>query len=228
MTYVAEFGPGAQIISHLKLAHPRSSLRLEKGENPHLRAHIDRLKSSCVALGFAAEWIDVEMDTLRAWLAQRDGVLRLSVDPENERLIARLEPLPINPQPYRLILRKHPMPPTHPLASHKGLLGPWWKDLLEDARGQGAQDALLFWPDGSLAETCIAAIAWEHEGALISPPLRGRVASLAERLELPSWVRTHKLQHQYQAIEAHQIHKGTLWCLNAVRGIWQAEVMESP
>jgi branched-subunit amino acid aminotransferase/4-amino-4-deoxychorismate lyase len=95
--------------------------------------------------------------------------------------------------------------------------------VLAAAHAAGAHDALLLWPDGTVAETGIAAVALEREGELWIPPPAGRVASLAEALELPIWARERGLALLTRPFPLEEVASGTLWCLNAVRGMWQAE-----
>lgn len=117
-------------------------------------------------------------------------------------------------------LQPHPLggPGGHPLAAHKGLTGAWGQEALSRARAAGADDALLVWPDGTLAETGLAGIALEVEGELWLPPPEGRVASLAERLDLPGWAGSRPLR--VRPFREEDLARGRLWCLNALRGIW--------
>jgi len=156
-----------------------------------------------------------------------DGALRLTLHGPEGLVSARLEPLPQTPQPYRLAAMLHPKGDlrSSPLARHKGLSGPWRPPVLAEARARGADDALLLWPEGTLAETAIAALALEVEGALVLPPPGGRVASLAEALDLPAWAAARGLEVRWESIPLGRVAEGRLWCLNAVRGIWAANLL---
>lgn len=216
------FGPGPGRSFEPLLPGPRSGARVERGRIRHARAHLDRLATSAVAGGHSAAWLGAECGALAAWVATawRDPLEALRLRLQGGNLWAWLEPLPETPDPYRLRLTPHPMgrPLDHPLAPHKGLTGFWDAAVLKTVQAGGAEDALLVWPDGTLAETAIAAIALEVEGALWLPPLEGRVASLAERLDLPAWAGRRTLRTQ--PFGAADLARGRLWCFNAVRGVW--------
>jgi branched-subunit amino acid aminotransferase/4-amino-4-deoxychorismate lyase len=124
----------------------------------------------------------------------------------------------------------HPLgdPADQPLAPHKGLTGAWGAALMAEARRRGAADALLHWPDGTLVETAIASIGLERHGALRVPPAEGRVASLAERLDLPAWAGDRGLSIEVRAFSLADAAEGRLWCFNALRGFWAAGPIMAP
>ena len=225
------FGPGAAAWSRGPLAPegegPRTALRVALGRPVHLPAHLERLRLGAEALGEPAPWIaGIEMP-LRDWIAGgalAEGALRLALHTAEGLVSARLEPLPVTPDPYRLAPMPHPRGDLRgdALARHKGLSGPWRQPALAEARSRGAQDALLFWPDGTVAETAIAALALEAGGTLFLPPPEGRVASLAEALDLPAWAEARGLALRQKPIPLAEAAGACLWCLNAVRGIWPA------
>ncbi len=185
------------------------------------------------------DWLMELREPIEAWLRDTgstmdvamdvalDTALRLVLHPTEKRLTARLEPLPVAAQPYRLVWRPHPLQvhQSNPLVMHKGLSGPWGTDILEEARQCGAEDALLFWSDNALAETAIAAVGVELGGILCLPLVPGRVASLAERLDLPGWAAERGWQVERRSITQAQAREGRLWCMNALRGIWPATLL---
>lgn len=206
---------------------PRTALRVTEGRPCHLAAHLDRLRAGAEALAEPAPWIAGLEGVLEAWVAAgtvRDGALRMVLHGPEGLVSARFEPLPGTPEPYRLAAMLHPGGDLRgdPLARHKGLSGPWRPPALAEARERGADDALLLWPEGTLAETAIAALAVEVAGALLLPPPEGRVASLAEALDLPAWAAARDLKLRWEAIPLGRVAEGRLWCLNAVRGVWPA------
>ena len=212
---------------------PRSALRLAGGQLRHLADHLNRLLKGAEALGQPAPWIADLGDALAAWSSswlETDGVLRLSLHPAEGLLSAWVEPLPETPEPYRLIPLSHPLGDLRAgtIAQHKGLTGPWRRPLLMEARARGAEDALVFWPDGTLAETAIASLVVERSNALILAPPAGRVASLAEQLDLPSWARDRGLELRWEALSLADLEGRRLWCVNAVRGIWPAMLTGQP
>lgn len=138
-----------------------------------------------------------------------------------------LEPLPVSPGPYRLVPLPHPLPPQAG-GRVKGLDGPWSPAVLARARALGGEDALLLWPDGRIAETAIAAVLLLRDGEALTPPADGRVQSLAEAHLLPPWAAARGLRIRSTAFGLPDLAGAELWCLNAVRGLWQAESWPPP
>ena len=215
------FGPGPGPGYDPQAAVPRTAARVEQGRIQHFRSHLNRLTRSAEALDQPVPWLIGEWEAIVDWVAsatlESSEMLRLRL--HGDRVWALLEPLPETPLPYRLRVWPHPLgtPLKHPLAPHKGLTGAWGVELLSRVEGH-AEDALLFWPDGTLVETAIASIAFEIEGELWLPPIEGRVASLAEHLDLPGWAGPRGIRTQ--AFRESDLHRGRLWCFNAVRGFW--------
>ncbi|HEU4952707.1 MAG TPA: aminotransferase class IV [Holophagaceae bacterium] len=223
LTGLRYFGPGPAAPWDPLAVVPRSAAKVEDGHIRHLEAHLARLKDAAEAAGTPCPWILDQAAPLAAWVAGEaegspDLALRLRL--HGAALGALLEPLPETPSPYRLQLQPHPLggPGAHPLAAHKGLTGAWGQEAVLRARTAGADDALLAWPDGTLAETGLAGIALEVDGELWIPPPEGRVASLAERLDLPAWAGSRPLR--VRAFRVEDLAWGRLWCFNALRGVW--------
>lgn len=209
---------------------PRTAVAVRQGEPRHLSEHLGRLEAGARALGQAAPWLGGLADPLREWLTvavpREDAALRLVLIPAAEQLEARLEPLPVAPRPYRLYPMLHPLQPrrSDPTVTHKGLAGSWGHEVLAKAGRWQGEDALLLWSDGTLAETAIAAVGLELDGVLWLPPAAGRVASLAERLDLPEWAAERGLRLGSGDIPFEWTERGGLWCMNALRGIWPAVI----
>lgn len=225
------FGPGAAsalLGPGTEGAFPRTALPVHQGRPRHLEAHQARLQAGAEALGREVPWLAGALQGLLPWLGRTaEAALRLELHLDLQRLDALLEPLPLAPSPCRLAPLPHPMGDLrrHPLAAHKGLSGPWRPAVLAEARRLGAEDGLLLWPDGTLAETAIAAVALEQEGALILPPSEGRVASVAERLDLPAWAEARGLALRWESISMAGCAGARIWCLNALRGVWPATLL---
>jgi branched-subunit amino acid aminotransferase/4-amino-4-deoxychorismate lyase len=149
------------------------------------------------------------------------------LDPQAGLFSARLEALPFAQQPYRLAVMPHPLGDrqTDPTVCHKGLAGSWAIEVLAAARRLGGDDALLQWPDGTLAETAIASVGVEAAGVLTVPPPLGRVTSLTERLELPDWAESRGLRIEMNPLFLLSAQEGRIWCMNALRGIWPATLL---
>jgi len=207
---------------------PRTALPIHGGVPHRLKAHLLRLQDGAAAMGVEVTWLAGIQLEIEAWLGaevpRTDASLRLVLHPESARLLARLEPLPGIPQPYRLHILPHPLQARRQDSAivHKGLAGPWSQAVLAAARKAGAEDALLLWSDGTLAETAIASVALQRGDLLLVPPPQGRVASLAERLDLPDLARSRGLRIEVESLSLESVREGQLWCLNALRGIWPA------
>ncbi|HJU83689.1 MAG TPA: aminotransferase class IV [Holophagaceae bacterium] len=207
---------------------PRSAARVESGEIRHASAHLERLAHSAEAQGRPAPWLPAQAEALETWVRSQapTGTRALRLQVREDRLLARLEEMPATPDPYHLQPRLHPLgsPAAEPLAPHKGLTGAWGAAALAEVRAAGFSDALLHWPDGVLVETGIASIALETHGELWIPPVEGRVASLAERLDLPPWAASRGLLPVIRPFVSRDLEAGRLWCFNALRGFWAASV----
>lgn len=227
------FGPGALANAPLQgqeIPCPRTALRLEASGPQHLMAHLARLEAGALALGNSAEWLGTVSQPLLEWLHLEAIVepcaLRLRLHPDQALLIAEIGPLPRHALPYRLVAMEHPLASRRmeTATRHKGLCGPWSAHVLEVASRMGGQDALLTWPDGTLAETAIASLGLEVKDSLFLPPPEGRVTSIAEALDLPAWAASRGLQLRQEPITKVRIRDGKLWCMNALRGVWPATV----
>lgn len=198
---------------------PRTAARLVGGQLTHAEAHLARLVTGVGG----ASWLEAAFRAMQAHFSTApDGMVRIRSDAPGGRLWATWETLPTTPFPYRLLPMAHPLPPARE-PRIKGADGAWHGRVLAAAWEAGAQDALLYWPDGTVAESAIAAVVLEREGGLWIPPAGGRVASLAEALDLPNWIRERRLAVEVRPFDLAAVGEGTLWCLNAVRGMWQAK-----
>ena len=233
MRYQRCFGPGAPSGKPpfaMDEGCPRTALRVAAGHPRHLEAHLGRLMAGARVLGHAPDWVEEIAGELQGWVSACEThawALRLRLLSKQKLLWAEMEPLPVAPSPCRLVLMAHPLSARRldPLTRHKGLCGPWSTAILASATEQGGQDALLSWPDGSLAETAMAAVGLEVDGLIQLPPCEGRVSSLAEALDLPAWADARSLRIQQGPIPLTSLSKGRLWCMNELRGIWPATLL---
>ena len=230
MVLEARFGSG----SILPECAPRTSLRLEAGFPRHEQAHRERLRAGLLALGASEDWLDAALDQALEW-ARRQAhgapllALRWVADPRTNTLHARLEAIPQMIQPYTLMPLRHPISTEteRSLAPHKGCLGLWNVETLAEAQTKGAQDALLHRADLTVVETAIAAVARLEGRRLFLPPMEGRVRSIAELWDLPTWADERGWELISAPISLQEARQGQLWCFNALRGLWPAECLQT-
>lgn len=193
----------------------------------NLESHLHRLEAGARELGRDVPWLREVLPDLLAWLSEA-GTAACRMQLFSDALSVRLEAMPEPESPYRLIPLPHPLGDAreNPRALHKGILGDWDIQARNQARESHGEDALLLWPDGTLAETTLASIGLQVGRDLFLPPLEGRVGSLTEALELPLWASSHGVALQRRPIALVEVSSGQLWCMNALRGLWQAEVVQ--
>jgi len=197
------------------------------GQGVHWTSHLSRLRLGAIKLGWDVSWLDGTGPQVAAWMAAAGPVVgRMQLLPD--ALSVRLEAIPDHVGSYGLLAMGHPLGDirSDSRSAHKGLLGAWDIEARNQAKAKLADDALLLWPDGTLSETAIAAIGLQVAGKLRMPPKEGRVASIAEAIELPLWASSRGLEVRYGPIRLDEVSTGQLWCMNAVRGLWQAEVVQ--
>lgn len=226
------FGPGAPglpgwVAPPGAVPLPRTALRILDGPGPQWERHLSRLRSAAAQLGWDVAWLREVEPLLMAWMqATGEAVCRLQLFPD--ALSARLEDLPDQPPSFRLLPMAHPLGDVREnvRATFKGLMGAWDIRARNLARAGLADDALLLWPDDLVAETTMAAIGLQLDGELVLPLLDGRVSSITEAISLPLWASSRGLAVRHRPIRLDEVSGGQLWCMNAVRGLWQAEVVQ--
>ena len=178
-------------------------------------------------LGWDLSWLKGKVSEIEAWISAVEmAACRLQLFPDV--ISARLEALPAQFPSCRLLATTHPLGDIrgNAMAAHKGLLGAWDIQARNHAQEMLADDALLLWPDGTVAETTIAAIGLQVNDILFLPPPEGRISSITEAFDLPLWAISHGLHVQHRPIRLDEVSGGQLWCMNAARGLWQAEVVQ--
>lgn len=193
----------------------------------HWKTHITRLHTGAIGLGWDVSWLKGKEPEIAAWISTSGmAACRLQLYPD--AISVRLEAIPEPFSSCRLLTMAHPLGDIRgdAIAMLKGLLGAWDIRARNHAHESLADDALLLWPDFTIAETTIAAIGLQLNDKLLLPPLEGRVSSITEAFELPLWAMSHGLVIQRRPIRLEEVSSGQLWCMNAVRGLWQAEVVQ--
>jgi branched-chain amino acid aminotransferase len=146
-------------------------IRLYGGRPFALGDHVDRLERSAAAieLEFDRRALESEIEALLAEAGEVDGQLRLIVTRGGRRL-AMTEPLPPHAETLRLATVTYS--PTVILNGVKSLSYAANMQATRLAQAQGADEAVLVQPDGTVLEPPTSAIFWvSPQGALRTPAL---------------------------------------------------------
>jgi Branched-chain amino acid aminotransferase/4-amino-4-deoxychorismate lyase len=146
-------------------------IRIYGGQLFALADHLDRLQRSAgaIELEFDRAALEREIDTLLAQAGDADGQLRLIVT-RGGRRIAATEPLPPHAETLRLATVTYC--PTVILNGVKSLSYAANMQATRLARAQGADEAVLVQPDGTVLEPPTSAIFWvSPQGGLRTPAL---------------------------------------------------------
>jgi branched-chain amino acid aminotransferase len=146
-------------------------IRLYHGRLFALGDHLDRLQRSAAAiqLEFDRAALEREIDALLAEVGEADGQVRLIVT-RGGRRIAAAEPLPPHAETLRLATVTYC--PTVILNGVKSLSYAANMQATRIAKAQGADEAVLIQPDGTVLEPPTSAIFWvSPQGALRTPAL---------------------------------------------------------
>ncbi|HWW66981.1 MAG TPA: aminotransferase class IV [Solirubrobacterales bacterium] len=146
-------------------------IRIYGGKLFALGDHLDRLERSAAAieLEFDRPALGREIDALLAELGEADGQLRLIVT-RGGRRIAATEPLPPHDETLRLATVTYS--PTVILTGVKSLSYAANMQATRLAKGQGADEAVLVLPDGTVLEPPTSSIFWvSPQGSLRTPAL---------------------------------------------------------
>jgi para-aminobenzoate synthetase/4-amino-4-deoxychorismate lyase len=143
--------------------------------------------------------------------------VRLLVAPDGS---ARVEAAPLAPlpRPYRLRLASAPVDPADVFLYHKTTC----RGAYDRARAAvpGADDVLLWNARGEITETCIANVAVERGGRLVTPPV---ACGLLAGVQRAQWLEEGRLTED--VVRKEEIGPGTrVVLLNAVRGGWEGEM----
>jgi branched-chain amino acid aminotransferase len=146
-------------------------IRLYEGRPFALGDHLDRLERSAAAieLSFDRSALEREIDALLAEAGDPDGQLRLIVT-RGGRRIAAVEPIPAHAE--ALAVATVTYSPSVILNGVKSLSYAANMQATRLARAQGADEAVLVTPDGTVLEPPTSAIFWvSPQGALRTPAL---------------------------------------------------------
>jgi branched-chain amino acid aminotransferase len=146
-------------------------IRLYAGRPFALGDHLDRLERSAgaIELSFDRAALELEIDALLAEAGEPDGQLRLIVT-RGGRRIAAVEPIPAHAE--ALALATVTYAPSVILTGVKSLSYAANMQATRLAKAQGAEEAVLVTPDGTVLEPPTSAIFWvSPQGALRTPAL---------------------------------------------------------
>jgi branched-chain amino acid aminotransferase len=146
-------------------------IRIYGGRLFALGDHLDRLERSgaAIELEFDRAALEAEIGALLAEGGEIDGQMRLIVT-RGGRRIAAIEPLPPHPEALRLATVTYR--PSVILNGVKSLSYAANMQATRLAKGQGADEAVLVQPDGTVLEPPTSAIFWvSPEGMLRTPAL---------------------------------------------------------
>lgn len=184
-----------------------------------LDRHLERLGQSAEYFGF-----EVDLETIR------DRIARTAQDlppkPRRLRLVVgasgavTLEShrLPIGRRPWRLWLAREPVDPADPFLYHKTTHRRVYRRMLEHC--PGADDVLLWNPEGRITESCIANVMVELDGEWITPPVACGL--------LPGVYRQHLLEQgrlRERPVHLEEVAAAAkLMLINSVRGAWPVQL----
>ncbi|HMJ72482.1 MAG TPA: aminotransferase class IV [Solirubrobacterales bacterium] len=146
-------------------------IRLYEGRPFALGDHLDRLErsSAAIRLEFDRAALEREIDALLTEAGGPDGQLRLIVT-RGGRRIAAIEPIPAHAETLRLATVTYS--PTVILNGVKSLSYAANMQATRLAKEQGADEAVLVQPDGTVLEPPTSAIFWvSPQGELRTPAL---------------------------------------------------------
>jgi len=146
-------------------------IRLYEGRPFALADHLDRLERSATAiqLEFDRAALEGEIEALLAEAGAVEGQLRLIVT-RGGRRIAATEPIPPHPETVRLATVTYS--PTVILNGVKSLSYAANMQATRLAQAQGADEAVLVQPDGTVLEPPTSAVFWvSPQGTLRTPAL---------------------------------------------------------
>ncbi|MGC1852842.1 MAG: aminotransferase class IV [Solirubrobacterales bacterium] len=146
-------------------------IRLYEGRPFALGDHVDRLERSAAAIQLEFDRVALkrEIDALIDAAGEPDGQLRLIVT-RGGRRIAAIEPIP--PHSETIAVATVTYSPTVILNGVKSLSYAANMQATRQAQAQGADEAVLVQPDGTVLEPPTSAIFWvSPQGALRTPAL---------------------------------------------------------
>ncbi|NQU11731.1 aminotransferase class IV, partial [bacterium] len=185
--------------------------------------HLVRLERSASYFGWRIDTgvIRERLTGFAAELPRQPHRVRLLVSRDGQ---ARLEAHPLGPAAtmWRVGLAAEPVNDGDFFLYHKTTN----RGVYEAARAAcpGVDDVLLWNTRGELTESCIANVAVERRGRLVTPPVACGLLPGTYRAQLLAEGRLTE-----EVIRMTEVQPGAkVWLLNSVRGMWPATVAASP
>lgn len=180
------------------------TVRVRKGRAPLWPRHMARLERSCRALG-------LPIPAIPEPIGGADRVVRFEVGGNGARG-PRVSERPVGDlKPVRLVISEEP----HPGYPHKVTQREGFELALAEARGLGADDAILLTPEEWVAEACIWTLFWWEGGRLATPALDLGVLPGVGRARLEEL----RGPFEEQRVKPGDLSGRSLLVANAVRGV---------
>ncbi|MDR0786337.1 MAG: aminodeoxychorismate synthase component I [Gemmatimonadota bacterium] len=222
------------------------SLRLElPGGYPLLDRHLARLAGSARYYSFPFDEVGVRAALTEA-IAAAEALTRRSGEalpegnpliPATERLVPAVfkvrlrldregtvtvdvDPIAAQTPPSRIAFAAAAVDPADPFLYHKTTRRELFEQVLQ--LRPDVDDLLLLNLNGEVTETTRASLLAEIDGELVTPPLScGLLAGVSRGKLLADGVITERILRREDLLRASRI-----WLVNAVRGRWEAELVE--
>ncbi len=165
--FVSGLDPGFELVETLRLAH---------GVYPLLALHLERLRSSARALGFACDLAALRAALDRLAVRHADGVLRVRLLLAHDGGV-RLSATPFADAggPWSVVLAEEPLAPGDYLRCHKTTARALYERTLAalaaDPSASDVLDAIFVNTRGEVCEGARSNVYVERDGALLTPPL---------------------------------------------------------
>ncbi len=188
---------------------------------PLLEKHLDRLEASAFYFNreFDRETARIKVEELTGRLEDQPHKLRMLLGPQAD---VRLEASPLYalPHPYRVCFATGPVDSSNLFLFHKTTLREIF--ALQRQACREFDDVLLWNEKGEMTESTIANIIVELDGQLYTPPIDSGL--------LPGIFRGTLLENgtvKTRIIRREELSRCThVYLANAVRGLWEAELMD--
>lgn len=182
-----------------------------------LDRHLRRLMESAAYFSRPVdpERVRQALASLADRLPPRPHRVRLLV-PAHGEPVAESQPLTESKNPYRIRLARRPVQSQDPFLYHKTTHRRVYERAL--AASPGEDDVLLWNEKGEITESCIANVAVERDGELLTPPVPcGLLPGIYRSLLLEQG----KIREAILRVEDLQ-PTSRIFLMNSVRGLWEA------